>query len=50
MAGRCRDDLREMKVKKWRQKENSKENWASVLQESKVLRGTYNQGISKQIR
>jgi hypothetical protein len=31
--------VRELNVKRWREKAYSKEKWASVLKETKVLRG-----------
>jgi hypothetical protein len=32
-------DLREMKVKRWRQKAFDREEWASVIKEANALRG-----------
>jgi len=32
-------DLREMKVKRWRQKAVGREEWASVVTETKAVRG-----------
>jgi hypothetical protein len=32
-------DLREMKVKRWRQKAVGREEWVSVITEAKALRG-----------
>ena len=32
-------DMREMKVRKWRQKAVDREEWASVTQEAKAFRG-----------
>jgi len=32
-------DLREMKVKSWRQKAFDREEWGSVIKEAKALRG-----------
>jgi hypothetical protein len=34
------NDLRKTEVKRWRQKGNSTEQWLSVVNEVKVLRGT----------
>jgi hypothetical protein len=31
-------DLREIKVKKWRQKAVDREEWASIIKEAKALR------------
>jgi hypothetical protein len=38
MAGRCREGLREMKVKRWLQKAVDRERWAYVIKEVKDLR------------
>jgi len=38
-------DLREMKVKRWRQKAVDREEWASVIKEAEALRGLYSQGV-----
>jgi len=35
-----RKDLREMKVKRWRQKAVDGEEWASVIKEAKSVRGS----------
>ena len=40
-------DLREMKVKRWRQKAVDRKEWASVIKEAKALRGPYGQGVNK---
>jgi len=32
-------DLREMKVKRWRQKTADREEWASVMKEAKAVKG-----------
>jgi len=40
-------DLREMKVKRWRQKTVDREERASVSKETKALRGPYGQGVNK---
>jgi hypothetical protein len=40
-------DLREMKVKRWRQKAVDREEWASVIREAKDLRGPQSQEVSK---
>jgi hypothetical protein len=34
------NDLRVMKVKRWRKKAKKKEEWASVIKEAKVLEGS----------
>jgi len=34
-----RNDLREMKFKRWRQKAVDREEWASVIKEAKAVRG-----------
>ena len=34
------EDVREMKVKRWRQKAVGREEWASVTGEAKALRGS----------
>jgi len=33
------NDLREMKVKRWRQQAVGREEWASVIEKAKTLRG-----------
>jgi hypothetical protein len=43
----CERDLREMKVKRQRQKAVGREEWASVIREAKGLRGPYSHGESK---
>jgi hypothetical protein len=40
-------DLREMKVKRWRQKVIDREEWAPTITEVKALRGQLSQGVSK---
>jgi hypothetical protein len=40
--------LRVMKVKRWRKKAQNREEWASIIKEAKVLKGSYSQGASKQ--
>ena len=40
-------DLREMKVKGWRHKAVDREEWASVIKEAKVVRGTKGPGVLK---
>jgi hypothetical protein len=42
-------DLREMKVKRWRQKAADREEWVSVIKEAKALRGPYTRGVSKYV-
>jgi hypothetical protein len=37
--GDAENDLRELKVNKWRQKANNKEEWTSVIKETEVHRG-----------
>jgi hypothetical protein len=44
------NDLRVMKIKRWRKKAKNREEWASVIKEAKVLRGALSQGASKQTR
>ena len=39
-------DLREVKVKRRQQKTLDREEWASVIKESKALRGPQSQGVS----
>jgi hypothetical protein len=41
------NDLRVMKIKRWRKKAQNREEWASVIKEAKVLKGPYSQGASK---
>jgi hypothetical protein len=41
MDGRCGEDLRETKVKRWRQKAVDREEWPSIIKEAKTLRGLY---------
>jgi hypothetical protein len=38
------NDLQALKVKRWRQMGNSREEWAYVVKEAKVLRGAQSQG------
>jgi plasmid maintenance system killer protein len=33
------NDLRVMKIKRWRKKAQNREDWASVIKEAKVLKG-----------
>jgi hypothetical protein len=40
-------DLREIKVKRWRQKIVDREEWASVIREAKAVRGPQSQKASK---
>ena len=40
-------DLWEMKVKRWRQKAVDREEWASVIKETKVVKGPCSQGVSE---
>jgi len=40
-------DLRETKVKSWRLKAVSREEWVSVIKEAKAMRGPYSQRVSK---
>jgi len=42
-----REDLREMKVKRWRQKAVGGEEWASVIKKGRAVRGPYSRGVSK---
>jgi hypothetical protein len=41
------NDLRVMKIKRWRKKAQNTEEWASVIKEAKVLKGPYSQVASK---
>jgi hypothetical protein len=34
-----KNDVRVMKIKKWRKKAQNREEWASVIKEAKVLKG-----------
>ena len=43
-------DLREMKVKRWRQKAIDSEEWAYVNKEAKAVRGIYSRGLSTYVR
>jgi hypothetical protein len=47
MAGRCREGLREMKVKRRRQEAVDRERWAYVIKEVKDLRGPWRQAVIK---
>jgi hypothetical protein len=40
-------DLREVKFKRWRQKAVDREEWASVIKETKAVRGPCSQGVSE---
>jgi hypothetical protein len=40
-------DLREVKVKRWRQKAVDRKEWASVIREAKALRRPPSKGVSK---
>jgi hypothetical protein len=40
-------DLWEVKVKRWRQKAVDREEWASVIDETKAVRGPCSQGVSE---
>ena len=40
-------DLWEMKVKRWLQKAVDREEWASIIEETKVHKGLQSQGVSK---
>ena len=42
-------DLREMKVKRWRQKAADREELASVIKEAKALRGPCSRRVSKHV-
>jgi hypothetical protein len=37
----------QLEVKRWRQKGNDREEWASVVKKANVLREVYSQGINK---
>lgn len=39
MDGRCGEDLRETKVKRWQQKAVDREEWTSIIKEAKALGG-----------
>jgi hypothetical protein len=41
------NDSRQSKIRKCRQIESNKEEWAFVVNDVKVLRASYSQGISK---
>jgi hypothetical protein len=41
------NDLRNMKVTRWRYKAVDRDEWASVIKEAKAVRGPYSQGVSK---
>jgi hypothetical protein len=43
------DDLRNMKVKRWRQKAVDRVEWASINKKAKTLRGPYCQGVSNKV-
>jgi hypothetical protein len=38
--GRCKDDLPQLRVKRWRQQANNTEEWVSDVKKAKVLRGS----------
>jgi hypothetical protein len=40
-------DLRENKVKRWRQEAVDRVEWASIIREAKALSGSWSQGVSK---
>ena len=40
-------DLREIMVKRWRQKADDRQEWASVFKQATALRGPLSQGVSK---
>jgi PAS domain-containing protein len=42
-----REDLREMKFKRWRHKTVDREEGASLIKEGKTVRGPYSKGVSK---
>jgi hypothetical protein len=39
-------DMREMKVKRWRQKAADREEWTFVFKEAKAVTGPYSRGVS----
>jgi hypothetical protein len=41
------NDSRETKIRRYRQIESTREEWASVVNDVKVLRGSYSQDICK---
>jgi hypothetical protein len=42
-------DLREMKVKRWRQNAVEREEWASVIREANALRGPQSKEVSEKV-
>ena len=42
-------DVREMKVKRWRQKAVDREEWEFVIKEAKAMREPYSRGVSKHV-
>ena len=42
-------DLREKKVKRWREKAFDREEWAFIIKEAKAMIGLWNQSVSKYI-
>ena len=49
MVGRCWKSIREIKVKRWREKTADREEWVSVIKEAKGLRELYSQRPSKKV-
>jgi hypothetical protein len=45
--GDAEKDLREMKVKRWQQKDVDREELVPAIKGAKALRGTQSQGVSK---
>jgi hypothetical protein len=41
------EDLRELEAKRWCEKGNNREGWASVAKGAKVLGGPYKQGVGR---
>jgi hypothetical protein len=44
------NDLRELKVNKWRQGANNNEEWVPVANDTKVLRRRSSQEVNKRVR
>jgi len=42
-------DLREMEVKRWRQKGVDRGEWASVIKEAKALRGPHSREVTNKV-
>ena len=46
MDGRCGEDLREAKVKRWQQKAVDREEWTPIIKEAKALGGPCRGGVN----